>query len=99
MKKTVLSYFRDKIEDCKKVGRTTLWRHTMLKECYTGNKNYKHLITHYSQFDSIRRQLTVCGYLKETSNRGFYRILKSIEPGLTSSQLRKMYDERDKSKV
>lgn len=99
MQKTVLSYFRDKIESHKKSGYELLRRHTMLQEYYHDDKNYKYFVSFPKQFDSVRRQLTVCGYLKETSNPGFYKILKSIEPSLTSSQLRKMYDERDKSKV
>ena len=48
-----------------------------------------------SQLDTIRKQLTVVGYLKPWEN-GVYRMIKSVPENLTSHQLRKNYDEKTK---
>lgn len=42
--------------------------------------------------DTTRRMLVVCGYLEDTKCAGTYRVLKLIEPDLTSTKLRDMYD-------
>lgn len=46
-----------------------------------------------SQLDTIRKQLTTVGYLREWEI-GIYRMVKSIPKELNSYKLRKMYNEK-----
>lgn len=56
-----------------------------------------------STTDTRRRQLVVCGYLhnircsQNVIIAGQYRVIKHIEPELTSSALEKMYSEKVKT--
>lgn len=68
-------------------------RSEMIDFIYQGREKGKYLT-----LDSIRRMLVVCGYLENTEQRGVYRVRKHIESNLTSSKLRKMYDEAVKKK-
>ena len=74
----------------------------MLKECINAQgigsvisrKNLRKQIPFMSRqyIDSIRRQLTVCGYLKGTDRQGEYILQKLIERELTTTELRKRYE-------
>ena len=44
--------------------------------------------------DSLRRQLTVVGYLEDTNKPGVYRILARIPNSLTSDKLRKLVNKK-----
>lgn len=89
---TVLEFFRQKVDSCIENKQELIRRKTMLEEYYRNTYNSGHYIRRPRQFDSTRRQLTVCGYLSDSRSSGFYKILKPIEPGLTSSALRKKYN-------
>lgn len=52
-----------------------------------------------STVDTNRRMLVVCRYLADTKCAGKYTLLRYLEPELTSSELRKMYDKAVKSFV
>lgn len=95
---TVLDYFREKINTKITNSEETLSRRAMIGELYKEDKNASHYLKKSGQFDSIRRQLTVCGYLKESNISGFYKIVKPVEPGLNSGELRRRYDNIIKEK-
>lgn len=97
--KTVLQYFKEKIDTCIENKQEIVRRKTMIEEYYRSHKNGNYYVSHPGQFDSIRRQLTVCGYLAEGTGSGFYRILKPIEPELNSGELRRTYDVMIKEKT
>lgn len=89
---TVLDYFRGKINTKISNNEGLLSRRAMIEELYRENKNASYYLKNSGQFDSIRRQLTVCGYIKESNISGCYEVVKPVESELNSGELRRRYN-------